>query len=218
MKPAAKKAPLPDSSSDDDDEPVKKPVAKKASPAMKPAAKKAPLPDSSDDDDEPVKKPVAKSKASPAMKPAAKKAPLPDSSSDDDDEPVKKPVAKRTLLSERSDEEEPPKKNVRAENGSHEKKSLNNDSQEGYDHRNDNRNGNGGIRRFERIDPTKVVFVKEELKDNRPGSEHMVLRQNQEMMRVKGKNFNKLKQKNKAKFYAAGVDTTVRAFQFDDSD
>ncbi|KAH9584010.1 Srp40 [Trypanosoma melophagium] len=153
------------------------------------------------------------------MKPAAKKAPLPDSSSDDDDdEPVKKPVAKRALDSERSDEEEPLRKNVRAENGVHEQMSLNNGSQEGHGRRNDNRNGNAGLRRFERIDPTKVVFLKEELKDNRPGSEHMVLRQNQEMMRVKGKNFNKLKQKNKAKFYAAGVDTTVRAFQFDDSD
>ncbi|CCW71415.1 unnamed protein product [Phytomonas sp. Hart1] len=76
----------------------------------------------------------------------------------------------------------------------------------------------GSYRRFQRIDPTKVEFHAEVLRDNRPGSEHMVLKQNQEMMRVKGKNFNKLKQKNKGKFYGVGVDFSVRSYQFPDSD
>ncbi|KAG8342037.1 hypothetical protein TRVL_07136 [Trypanosoma vivax] len=74
------------------------------------------------------------------------------------------------------------------------------------------------FRRFQRIDPTKVVFLNNKLKNNTPSPEHLVVRQNPEMMVVRGKNFNKLKQKNKAKFYGAGVDTTVRAFQFEDSD
>ncbi|CCW65254.1 unnamed protein product [Phytomonas sp. EM1] len=81
-----------------------------------------------------------------------------------------------------------------------------------------NRMGDGSYRRFQRIDPTKVEFYDDALRDNRPGSEHMVLRQNQEMMRVKGKNFNKLKQKNKGRFYGEGVDFSVRSYQFPDSD
>ncbi|KAL7710927.1 SRP40 C-terminal domain containing protein [Lotmaria passim] len=64
----------------------------------------------------------------------------------------------------------------------------------------------------------KVTFHADALRDNRPGEEHLVLRQNQEMMRTKGKGFNKLKQKNKNKFYGAGVDLSVRAYQFPDSD
>ncbi|KPI88125.1 hypothetical protein ABL78_2812 [Leptomonas seymouri] len=81
-----------------------------------------------------------------------------------------------------------------------------------------NLNADGTYRRFQRIDPTKVVFEADALRDNRPGEEHLTLRQNQEMMRTKGKGFNKLKQKNKGKFYGAGVDLTVRAYQFPDSD
>ncbi|KAF8287427.1 hypothetical protein TcBrA4_0020270 [Trypanosoma cruzi] len=164
---------------------------------MRPAPKKAAVPDSSsDDDDAPVRKPAQKAKASPAMRPAPKKTPR----------------------SECCGEQEPIKKSVRTEVVSAgpggkewEDNNVNNTGKS---------NGNGGtaLRRFQRIDPTKVVFVKNELRDNRPGGEHMAFRQNQEMMRVKGKNFNKLKQKNKAKFYAAGVDTSVRSFQFDDSD
>ncbi|EPY20245.1 hypothetical protein STCU_04806 [Strigomonas culicis] len=81
-----------------------------------------------------------------------------------------------------------------------------------------NVNPDGTYKRFQRIDPTKVVFTSDALKSNAPGEEHLVLRQNQEMMRVKGKNFNKLKQKNKGKFYNAQLDGQVRAYQFPDSD
>ncbi|RNF08200.1 hypothetical protein TraAM80_03056, partial [Trypanosoma rangeli] len=189
----------------------------KTSPAMKPAAKKAAIPDSSDDDDEPVRKPAPKAKASPAMKPAAKKAAIPDSS-DDDDEPVRKPAQKRAYDSVSGDEDGPVKKSSRTEKGVVVQQSKEWNDNKVVGDRSSNGKGGSVLRRFQRIDPTKIVFLKDELRDNRPGDEHMELRQNQEMMRVKGKNFNKLKQKNKAKFYAAGVDTSVRAFQFDDSD
>jgi hypothetical protein len=50
--------------------------------------------------------------------------------------------------------------------------------------------------------------------DNSPGSEATSFLQNRKMMAVKGKEFNKHKQKNKAKLYAAGVDASVRSFKF----
>jgi hypothetical protein len=206
----AARAAATDSSSDDDEEAQPPRKAVKTSPKI--AAKKAPLPDSSSDDDEPVRKPASR-KASPEI--AAKKAPIPDSSSDDD-EPVRKPAsrkaspkiaAKKAPIPDSSsdDGEVPVKKAVKAEapatrRGPH------------------NLNEDGTYRRFQRIDPTKVVFYADALRDNRPGDEHLVLRQNQEMMRVKGKGFNKLKQKNKGKLYGAGVDLSVRAYQFPDSD
>ena len=37
-------------------------------------------------------------------------------------------------------------------------------------------------------------------------------------MRVRGKEFNKHKQKNKAKLYAAGVEMAIKSYKFDDSD
>ena len=173
---AAKKAPIPDSSSDDDEQPVRKPASRKASPKL--AAKKAPIPDSSSDDDEqPVRRPA------PAQKTARSAA---DSDSNDVDAvPVKKAAKVEKPAPRR---------------GPHH---LNED---------------GTFRRFQRIDPMKVTFHADALRDNRPGEEHLVLRQNQEMMRTKGKGFNKLKQKNKNKFYGAGVDLSVRAYQFPDSD
>jgi hypothetical protein len=176
-------------------------------------AARAAATDSSSDDDEEAQPPRKAVKTSPKI--AAKKAPLPDSSSDDD-EPVRKPAsrkaspkiaAKRAPIPDSSsdDGEVPVKKAVKAEapatrRGPH------------------NLNEDGTYRRFQRIDPTKVVFYADALRDNRPGDEHLVLRQNQEMMRVKGKGFNKLKQKNKGKLYGAGVDLSVRAYQFPDSD
>ncbi|KEG12922.1 hypothetical protein DQ04_01331090 [Trypanosoma grayi] len=154
------------------------------------------------------------------MKPAAKKAPAPESSSDDDDddEPVRKAVGKRAPEADSSDVEEPGRKSLRVESTPAVGGPNGSGTKETRDGGKNNCKNNGTLKRFERIDPTKVFFHSEEVKDNRPGAEHMILRQNQEMMRVKGKNFNKLKQKNKAKFYAAGVDTSVRAFQFDESD
>ncbi|RNE97701.1 uncharacterized protein Tco025E_09380, partial [Trypanosoma conorhini] len=215
--PAANKAAVLESS-DDDDEPVRKPALKaNALSAVKPAANKAAVLESSDDDDEPVRKPAPKANASSAVKPAANKAAVLESS-DDDDEPVRKPGPKRARESEPSDEEGLVKKSIRTEKGSVVRQSKEWNNKDVVGGRSSNGKGGSVVRRFQRIDPTKVVFSQDELKDNRPGDEHMVLRQNQEMMRVKGKNFNKLKQKNKAKFYAAGVDTSVRAFQFDDSD
>lgn len=71
-------------------------------------------------------------------------------------------------------------------------------------------------RRFQRIDPSKVQFINEALKDNRAGNEATSFRQNQLMLAVRGKEFNKHKQKNKAKLYAAGVDQTIRSFKFDE--
>lgn len=73
--------------------------------------------------------------------------------------------------------------------------------------------------RFQRIDPTKVKFIHETLKDNSAIDLAAQFRQNQEMMRVRGKEFNKHKQKNKAKLYAAGVEMSVKSYKFgDDSD
>jgi hypothetical protein len=75
--------------------------------------------------------------------------------------------------------------------------------------------------RFCRIDIESVKFADERLKDNRPGEEATSFLQNQKMMAVRGKEFTKHKQKNKAKLYAAGVDQTVRSVKFrhaDDSD
>lgn len=184
----------------DDDEPVRKPASRKASP--KPSAKKAPIPDSSSDDDEPVRKPAAK-RASPKVSPksAPKRAAM-ESDSDDDDAPLKRPTAVKAPAA-RASTDEPVAKAPRTEGARRTPHHLNED---------------GTFRRFQRIDPTKVTFHAEALRDNWPGDEHLVLRQNQEMMRVKGKGFNKLKQKNKGKFYGAGVDLSVRAFQFPDSD
>ena len=72
--------------------------------------------------------------------------------------------------------------------------------------------------RMSRIDVNLVKFHNETLKDNTPGAEAMNLLQNQKMMKVKGKDFNKQKQKNKSKIYAAGVDTSIRSVKFNDSD
>ena len=54
--------------------------------------------------------------------------------------------------------------------------------------------------------------------DNSPGVEATSFLQNQKMMAVRGKDFNKHKQKNKAKLYAAGVDQGVRSYKFDDDE
>nr|CCC49722.1 conserved hypothetical protein [Trypanosoma vivax Y486] len=74
------------------------------------------------------------------------------------------------------------------------------------------------FRRFQRIDSTKVVFLNNKSKNNSPFPGHLAVRQNREMMVMKGNNFNKLKQKNKREFYDDEVDTSTRAFQFEDSD
>ncbi|KAK7196304.1 SRP40, C-terminal domain containing protein [Novymonas esmeraldas] len=229
-----KKAPVPDSSSDDDEEPAPKPAARKVSPRL--AAKKAPIPDSSsDDDEEPAPKPAAR-KVSPRL--AAKKAPVPDSSSDDDEEPAPKPAARKVsprlaakkapMSDDDSDDDVPaPKKNGSAVGKSAPAREADSEpavkvprTEAGAPGRRTphHLNEDGSFRRFQRIDPTKVSFHADALRDNRPGEEHLALRQNQEMMRTKGKGFNKLKQKNKGKFYGAGVDLSVRAYQFPDSD
>ncbi|EPY35333.1 hypothetical protein AGDE_07451 [Angomonas deanei] len=142
-----------------------------------------------------------------------------DSSSDD--EPVRKPVKKASPKSSpkiapkkapidddsSSDDEKPVKKAAAPVSTAPKVKSGPS-----------NLNPDGTYRRFQRIDPTKVVIKHEELKNNRPQEHHLALRQNREMMSVKGKNFNKLKQKNKGKFYGAPLDGTVRAFKIPDSD
>jgi hypothetical protein len=71
---------------------------------------------------------------------------------------------------------------------------------------------------FSRIDVEKVQFVNDRLRDNRPGQEALSFKQNQEMMKVRGKEFSKHKQKNKSKLYAAGVDQDVRSFKFDEDE
>lgn len=68
--------------------------------------------------------------------------------------------------------------------------------------------------RLSRVDVSTVSFHHERLMDNSPGSEATSFLQNRKMMAVKGKEFNKHKQKNKAKLYAAGVDASVRSFKF----
>ncbi|RNF12706.1 uncharacterized protein Tco025E_06418, partial [Trypanosoma conorhini] len=96
----ARKAAVPYSSDDDDDEPVRKPAPKaNASSAVKPAANKAAVLESSDDDDdEPVRKPAPKANASSAVKPAANKAAVLESSTTTD-EPVRKPALKANASS-----------------------------------------------------------------------------------------------------------------------
>jgi len=238
VKAAAKKAVIPDDSSDD--EPVKepvKPVAKKtASP--KAAAKKAVIPDDSSDD-EPVKgpvKPVAKKTASP--KAAAKKAVIPDDSSDD--EPVK-PVAKKTaspkaaakkVVADDSSDDEPVKPAAKktASPKAAAKKVVADDSSSislptgaiGFKReREDDKEAKLAWthvpgQRFQRIDPTKVKFTHDTLRDNSAIELAAQFRQNQEMMCVRGKEFNKHKQKNKGKLYAAGVEMSIRSYKFDD--
>ncbi|KAG5510663.1 hypothetical protein GH5_06879 [Leishmania sp. Ghana 2012 LV757] len=169
-------------------------------PIPKPAAKKAPIADS-DSDDEPVRKPAAK-RASPKLIP---KSATVDSDSSEEVEPVRTNSVFSKARAPRA-VDEPTRKAARTESTR---------AARGMPH---HLNEDGTFRRFQRIDPTKVMFQADALRDNRPGEEHLVLRQNQEMMRTKGKGFNKLKQKNKGKFYGAGVDLSVRAYQFPDSD
>ncbi|KAG5488349.1 uncharacterized protein JKF63_07944 [Porcisia hertigi] len=185
--------------SDSDGEPVRRPAVKKASPKVAPA--RAVADSDSSGDDEPVRRPAVK-KASPKVAPARAVA---DSDSSGDDEPVTSKLEPRKAPASRTNEE-PAWKAARMEPagaGRHTHHHVNED---------------GTLRRFQRIDPSKVTFYSDALRDNRPGEEHLALRQNQEMMRTKGKGFNKLKQKNKGKFYGAGVDLSVRAYQFPDSD
>ncbi|GET86423.1 hypothetical protein, conserved [Leishmania tarentolae] len=170
------------------------------SPVSKPAVKRAPITDS-DHDSDLVTRPATK-KTSPKAPP--KKVAV-DSDSSDDDEPVPKKSSPGKRPMPRG-EEGPARKAARTE------------SQGSARHTPHHLNEDGTFHRFQRIDPAKVTFEADVLRDNRPGREHLVLRQNQEMMRTKGKGFNKLKQKNKGKFYGAGVDLSVRAYQFPDSD
>lgn len=72
------------------------------------------------------------------------------------------------------------------------------------------------VKHFSRIDISKVKFADPRLMDNSPGAEATAFRQNQEMMRVRGKEFSKHKQKNKSKLYAAGVVQDVRSFKLAD--
>lgn len=177
-------------------------TAKTSSPSLipKPAVRKTPIADS-DSDDESVTRPAAK-KTSPKV---ALKKTVADNDSSDEDEPVPKNSSAGKRPASLA-EEVPPRKASRTES-------------EGAARRTPHHlNEDGTFRRFQRIDPAKVTFDADALRDNRPGREHLVLRQNQEMMRTKGKGFNKLKQKNKGKFYGAGVDLSVRAYQFPDSD
>ncbi|AYU76615.1 SRP40 C-inal domain containing protein [Leishmania donovani] len=190
------------SSEDDEAQRASQKTAKTSSPSPipKPTARKVPIADS-DSDDESVTRPAAK-KTPPKYAP--KKAAV-YSDSSDEDEPVPKNSSASKMPAPRA-EDVPAQKAVRTES-------------EGAARRTPHHlNEDGTFRRFQRIDPAKVTFDADALRDNRPGREHLVLRQNQEMMRTKGKGFNKLKQKNKGKFYGAGVDLSVRAYQFPDSD
>ncbi|AIN96076.1 hypothetical protein LPMP_100070 [Leishmania panamensis] len=170
-------------------------------PIPKPAVEKAQVANSNHDD-ESVKKPSTK-KTSPKVAP--NKAAV-DTDSSDDTEHVPKNSASGKKPAAPHATEAPARKAARME------------SEDAAQRTPHHLNENGTFRRFQRIDPTKVTFHADVLRDNRPGEEHLVLRQNQEMMRTKGKGFNKLKQKNKGKFYGAGVDFSVRAYQFPDSD
>ena len=162
-------------------------------------------------DDEPVK---PTKKASP--KAAPKKAVIPDDSSDDEPvKPTKKAspkAAPKKVVADDSSDDEPVKpqvtgaKRARAETKEEESK-----EKIAWTH--------VPGQRFQRIDPTKVKFIHETLKDNSAIDLAAQFRQNQEMMRVRGKEFNKHKQKNKAKLYAAGVEMSVKSYKFgDDSD
>lgn len=217
---ASKKAPVPDSSDDDEEDRTAfpKPVLRKDSAKQLP--KKAPaVLDSSDSEGEvPTRRPATKS-ASPKASPKA----VTDSSSDDDAPTApRRPAAHHSKNSEANAPVAVKGATSHSSNGSSQSPSAHAAAQNGGEPSArkgpDNRNADGTYKRFQRIDPSKVKFTSDALRDNRPGQEHLVLRQNQEMMRVKGKDFNKLKQKNKGKFYGAGVDLTVRSYQFPDSD
>ena len=180
--------------------PVKKaptPAVKVATPAAKaatPAAKKSAAADSSDDDDVPVKKPTSSKIAS---------------DSDDDNAPLRsvdrQPKRPRDNEGDEDedDDDEKPKRTLRPSGGIAKPDASSSGAQQTFN-------------RFQRIDPAKVDFYHDRLKDNRPGQEAIAFRQNQEMMKVRGKEFNKHKQKNKGKLYAAGVDQSCRSFKFDE--
>ena len=155
---------------------------------VKAAAKKAVIPDDSSDD-EPVSKPVAKKTASPKVAPKKVAADPDDSSADDvfSNPKIPLPTGAIGFKREREDDKE---------------------AKLAWTH--------VPGQRFQRIDPSKVKFTHDTLKDNSAIELAAQFRQNQEMMAVRGKEFNKHKQKNKGKLYAAGVEMSVRSYKFDD--
>ena len=209
--PAAKPAKKPvamDSDSDSDDLPAKKPVMAKKSPAAKPAAKK-PVASDSDSDDVPVKPKVASRKASPKAAPTKPAAAATSRFMvhDDSDDDVAIPVKKRMSL--------PPVRPVAADAD---------DSDSDMKVKSANAGGAGKRapaerkapgERFCRINVDAVAFQNEKLKDNTCRGDVSSFLQNQKMLAVRGKEFNKHKQKNKAKLYAAGVDQGVHSYKFD---
>ena len=180
-----------------------KKTSKKSSPLSTPLQKPKPVvkkervisDDSDDSDGDALKKPVVKISAKQV---ATKK--MADNSDSDDDLP-KRPPAKIAVPIENAEEapKNPKPKKIQKE--------VNIFSNAGKKEQGE---------RFCRVDVNAVKFVDERLKDNTPGQEAMCFLQNQKMLAVRGKEFNKHKQKNKSKLYAppSGVDLSVRSYQF----
>jgi len=225
MKPkAAPQKVVADSDSSDDDVPVKPkaaaPAKKSKCPAMKPkAAPKRVIDSDSSDDDVPVKKaaPAKKSK-SPAMKPKK----VVDSDSSDDEAPVKPkaaPAKKAPIADDSSDDDVPfkpkPVANGNNNNSAASPTSTNTAGSPNYPELPANFKP-----RTSRVDTSLVSFHHDRLRDNTAGKEATDFLQNRKMLAVKGKDFQKHKQKNKSKLYAppSGVVTDVRSFKFADSD
>ncbi|RPB17281.1 hypothetical protein P167DRAFT_479498, partial [Morchella conica CCBAS932] len=75
---------------------------------------------------------------------------------------------------------------------------------------------------FQRVDPTKVVYVNERLKDNTFESlgfseNHYTMKAHRDLIVTKGKGFTKEKNKKKRGSYKGGaIDFTTNSFKFTD--
>jgi hypothetical protein len=220
--PAQARRPVP-VDSDDDEAPAA--AAKKPSPKAKPAAAKKPVVHDSDSDDEPAKKPVVNAKKASPKLAAAKPKPMADS---DDDEPPKKPASRKA--SPKASPKVAPAKPTKApamDSSDDEAvrpaaKKLSPKAAPARAQGEERRGAPAGKKapgeRFCRINVEAVQFASDRLKDNRCRDDVSGFTQNQKMLQVRGKEFNKHKQKNKAKLYAAGVDQGVHSYKFSDAE
>lgn len=216
---ATSKKPIVEDSDDEEAAPkaAAKPASRKASPKHAPAAATKPVADDSDDEAAPKAAKPASRKASPKLAPARK--PVVNDSSDDDEAPKAparrvspKQAAKPALkpaADDDSDDEAAPKPARRAS-----PKSAPANPRQGDDAPRAGKKQPG--ERFCRIDVTAVQFTNDRLRDNRCRDDTASFLQNKKMLAVRGKEFNKHKQKNKAKLYAAGVDQGVHSYKFDE--
>lgn len=217
---AAKKAPKADlkpmpAADSDDDVPPRKPASKRPTPKPTPrAAPKRPIVADSDSDSDapPVRRKAASKRSTP--KPSPRLAPTAAKALSDDDAPRKgaskktspKLGARKAPIDTDSDDDvpRPPKRQSPRTSAAAPRR--------------DPKAANDPAKRFCRINVEKVQFIDDRLRDNTAGVDASAFLQNQKMMAVRGKEFNKHKQKNKAKLYAAGVNQAVQSYKFNDDE